>query len=445
MRISWLVAQRELLERIKTRSFISMAIVGPLLVLLITYVLFVLGGNDKKQWKVLIADPANIMEAKILANNNGAISYDFADNYVQLEDFEKGKRFQKYDVLLEVNEKILINKTAYLFYREKPNFSVSMTMQFQLERRLEEVLVDRFTKMSVQDYRKIKQPLSVGFRNLYDPKNEATTMGAWVGFFFGAVILFFILLFGMTILRSVSSEKSNRIVEVLLASVKPRQLMFGKIAGIGIAAVLQLGIWIAIISLGLFVMRETLFPDMLDASNWDMGKMANEVNNLTFQQQLNRSTGYNSFVDLIYERIQFDNMMFYFILFLITGYIFYGTFFAALGATSGSENDGQQFIIPIVLLLLLAVWGGYYVLNNPESSLSFWFAMFPFTSPMVCMVKLAQGYNPGEGYQLFVSFGILIISSLLTLRIAGRLYTNGILQFGHRLKISQFVKWLRNG
>jgi ABC-2 type transport system permease protein len=445
MRISWLVAQRELLERIKTRSFISMAIVGPLLVLLVTYLLFVLGGNDKAKWKVLIADPANIMETKILANNNGAISYDFANDYVQLEDFEKGKRFQKYDVLLEVNEKILNNKTAYLFYREKPNMSVSMTMQFQLERRLEEVLVERFTKMTVKEYRSIKQPLSVGFRNLYDPKNESTTMGSWVGFFFGAVILFFILLFGMTILRSVSSEKSNRIVEVLLASVKPRQLMFGKIAGIGIAAIIQLGLWILIISLGLYVMRETLFPDMLDASKWDVAKMANEVNNMTFQQQLTRSTGYNSFVELIYERIQFDSMLFYFLLFLVAGYIFYGTFFAALGATSGSENDGQQFIIPIVLLLLIAVWAGYFVLNNPESGLSFWLSMLPFTSPMVCMVKLAQGYNPGEGYQLFVSFGILVISSLLTLRIAGRLYTNGILQFGHRLRITQFVKWLRNG
>lgn len=445
MSISWLVAQRELLERIKTRSFISMAIVGPLLVLLITYVLFVLGGNDKARWKVLIADPANIMDTKMLANKNGTITYDFADDYIQLKDFETGKRYQKYDVLLEVNEKILINKSAYLFYREKPNFSVSMTLQFHLERRLEEVLVERFTKMTVQEYRKIKQPISLGFRNIYDPKNESTTMGSWVGFFFGALILFFILLFGMTILRSVSSEKSNRIVEVLLASVKPRQLMFGKIAGIGLAAIIQLVLWVLIVALGLYVMRETLFPDIMDTSKWDVAKMANEMKNMTFQQHFTRSSGYNSFVELIYERIQFDNMLFYFLLFLVAGYIFYGTFFAALGATSGSENDGQQFIIPIVLLLLIAVYAGYYSLSNPESSMTFVFSLMPFTSPMVCMVKLAQGYNPGEGYQLFVSFGILVISSLLTLRIAGRLYTNGILQFGHRLRISQFVKWLRNG
>ena len=445
MSVSWLVAQRELLERIKTRSFISMAIVGPLLVLLITYVLFVLGGNDKTRWKVLIADPANIMDTRMLSNNNGNISYDFADDYIQLEDFEKGKRYQKYDVLLEVNEKILINKSAYLFYREKPNFSVSMTMQFQLERRLEEVLVDRFTEMSVQDYRKIKQPITVGFRNVYDPKNESTTLGSWVGFFFGSIILFFILLFGMTILRSVSNEKSNRVVEVLLASVKPRQLMMGKIAGIGLAAIIQLVLWVVIVAFGLYIMRETLFPNIIDASKWDVAKMANEMKDMTLQQQLTRSTGYNSFVELIYERIQFDNMLFYFLLFLVAGYIFYGTFFAALGATSGSENDGQQFVIPIVLLLMLAVWAGYYVLNNPESGLSYLFALLPFTSPMVSMVKLAQGYSPGEGYQIFVSFGLLVISSLITLRIAGRLYTNGILQFGHRLRISQFVKWLRNG
>jgi ABC-2 type transport system permease protein len=445
MSVSWLVAQRELLERIKTRSFISMAIVGPLMVLLITYLLFVLGGNDKTHWKILIADPANIMDTRMLANNNGTITYDFADDYIQLKDFENGKRYQKYDVLLEVNEKILINKSAYLFYREKPNFSVSMTLQFHLERRLEEVLVDRFTKMTVQEYRKIKQPISVGFRNIYDPKNESTTMGSWVGFFFGSVILLFILLFGMTILRSVSSEKSNRIVEVLLASVKPRQLMLGKIAGIGLAAIIQLALWVAIVAFGLYIMRETLFPDIMDVSKWEVDKMSNEMKNMTFQQQLTRDSGYNSFVELIYERIQFDNMLFYFLLFLVAGYIFYGTFFAALGATSGSENDGQQFVVPIVLLLLLAVWAGYYVLNNPESGLSYLFSLLPFTSPMVCMVKLAQGYNPGEGYQLFVSFGILVISSLLTLRIAGRLYTNGILQFGHRLRISQFVKWLRNG
>jgi ABC-2 type transport system permease protein len=444
MNVSWLIAQRELKERIKTRSFIGMAIAGPILVLLMVYILFSVGENNKPHWKVLIVDPSGIMDNKILANTTGSISYDFANDYIQLKEFEKSNRFQKYDALLELNEKILSNKAAFLFYKEKPSFLFATTIQFHLERRLEEVMVGRFSKMSVQEFRGIKQPISIAFRNLYDPKNESYSLSGWVGFFFGAVILLFILLFGMTILRSVSSEKSNRIVEVLLASVKPRQLMFGKIAGIGIAAIIQFIGWMVLISLGLYVMRETLFPDMMDISSWNLGEMANQATS-GMEDGLFRSKVYNDFVELIYSRIQFGDMLFFFLLFFIGGYIFYGTFFAALGATSGSENDGQQFVLPIMVLLVIALWAGYYTMQNPLSDITYVLSFLPFTSPMVCMVKLAQGYSLGEGYQIYVSFSILALSSYLTLRLAGRLYQNGILQFGHRLRLTQFISWLKHG
>ncbi len=445
MKISWLIALRELAERIKTRSFISMAIVGPILVLLITYILFVVGEKNKPSWKVLIADPTQIMENKILSNTTGSIKYDFINSYVQLKDFENGKKYEKYDALLEVNEKVLSNKVGYLFYREKPSLSFATSVQFHLERRLEEVLITRFTKMTIKEFRRIKQPISLGLRNIYDPKNESFNLSGWVGFFFGGVILFFILLFGMTILRSISIEKSNRIVEVLLASVKPRQLMLGKITGIGLAALIQFLIWVVVIALGLLIMREILFKDMMDASNWNVTQMTQSLKNQTISERLMHVNSYNDFVELVFERIKYGNMLFYFMLFFCAGYLFYGTFFAALGATSGSENDGQQFVIPIVIVLFVALWAGYYVLLNPESSLTYWFSFIPFTAPMVSMVRLAQGYSPGEGYQLFLSFFLLVLSSLFMLRIAGRLYTNGILQFGHRLKLSQFIKWIQNG
>ncbi len=444
MNVSWLIAQRELKERVKTRSFIGMAIVGPLLVMLLVYVLFSVGENNKPHWNVLIVDPAGIMDNKILANTTGSISYDFANNYVQLNDFEKSERFQKYDALLELNEKIISNKAAFLFYKEKPSFLFATSIQFHVERRLEEVMVGRFSKMSIQEFRGIKQPVNLAFRNLYDPKNESYNLSSWVGFFFGTVILLFILLFGMTILRSVSSEKSNRIVEVLLASVKPRQLMFGKIAGIGIAAIVQFVIWTILIWIGLFILRETLFPDMLQISNWNMSEISSKTAS-GMENSLFRSKTYNDFVELVYSRIQFGDMLVFFLLFFIGGYIFYGTFFAALGATSGSENDGQQFVLPIMALLIIALWAGYYAVQNPVSDVTAVLSFVPFTAPMVCMVKLAQGYSLGEGYQIYVSFAILALSSFATLRIAGRLYQNGILQFGHRLKLTQFVTWLKNG
>ena len=442
MRNSWLIARRELKERISARSFLLFSIFGPILILVGAYLLFAFGGEGKQRWNVLISDPTGIMDAKILANEDKSITYSFANDYIELEEFRDAKQFQPFDAMIEINEKVLSNKTAFIFFREKPSVRMQTRLQFHIERRLEEVMVAEFTNLSVAAFRKIKQPLNIAFRNAYDPLDEASDLRGWVGFFFGAVIFLFIFLFGMTILRSVTLEKSNRIIEVLLASVRPNQLMAGKIIGIGIAAFIQFAIWIVVIGVGLYFLRETLFPDLLDAANMNVAQMTEEV-----KQQTNdyffATKEYNEFVDLVYERVQFGTMTAYFLLFFVVGYLFYGAFFAAIGATSGSESDGQQFILPIIFILCFALYAGYFALENPESSLVTFFHYLPFTSPVVVMVKLSQGYAPGQGYQLFLSLFILLVSTIVVLLIAGRLYKNGILQYGHRIKLSLMWKWLK--
>ena len=441
MRNSWLIAMRELKERIGARSFIVMSILGPLIILGVIYMLFALGGEGKQHWNVLITDPANIMDNKILVTQDKSVNYSFANDYIEMEDFRDSKQFQQFDAMIEINEKVLANKTAFVFFREKPSVRMQTNLQFHIERRLEEVMVGRFTNLSVREFRKIKQPLNVAFRNAYDPFDKSADLRAWVGFFYGALIFVFIFLFGMTILRSVTREKSNRIVEVMLASVHPNQLMLGKIMGIGIAAFIQFTIWAIIVGTGLFFMRETLFPDMLDASN--LVQMTQELKEQTAMDQFLGGIEYNQFVDLVYERIQFGTMTTYFLLFFIVGYLFYGAFFAAIGATSGSESDGQQFVLPIIFLLCFALYAGYYSLQNPESTMATVFHYLPFTSPVVVMVKLAQGYEPGQVYQLYLSLIVLILSAIFILLIAGRLYKNGILQFGHRIKIGLLLRWLK--
>lgn len=434
---------RELKERIGSRSFLLMSILGPALILGIIYLLFTFGGEGKQKWNVLITDPTGIMDNKIMANEDLSVTYSFANNYIEMEEFRDAKMFQKFDAMVEINEKVLINKKAFVFYREKPAPRMQTRIQFHIERRLEEIMIGRFTKLSVLEFRKIKQPLNVAFRNAYDPFDSSADLRAWVGFFYGTLIFVFIFLFGMTILRSVTREKSNRIVEVLLASVHPNQLMFGKILGIGIAAFIQFAIWMLIVGFGLFYMRENIFPNLLDASNMDIIQMTQEVKNQTAMDQLFAGKEYNEFVDLVYERIQFGTMTSFFLLFFIVGYLFYGAFFAAIGATSGSESDGQQFVLPIIFLLCFALYSGYYSLQNPESSLSIFFHYLPFTSPVVVMVKLAQGYPPGHIYELYLSLFTIFVSAICVLLVAGRLYKNGILQFGHRIKISTMFRWLK--
>ena len=441
MRNSWLIAVRELRERMGARSFMLMSIMGPLVILGIIYMLFVLGDQGKQHWDVLIADPTGIMENKIMANEDKSVTYSFANGYIEMEEFRDGKKYQTFDAMIEVNEKVLSNKVAFVFYREKPSTRMQTRLQFHVERRIEEVMVDRFTKLSVKEFRKIKQPLNVAFRNAYDPMDESSDMRGWVGFFYGALIFVFIFLFGMTILRSVSREKSNRIVEVLLASVHPNQLMFGKILGIGIAAFIQFAIWMIVVGAGLFYMREMLFPDLLDASN--LVQMTNEVKDQAQMDQLFAAKEYNEFVDLVYERVQFGTMTAFFLLFFVAGYMFYGAFFAAVGATSGSESDGQQFVLPIIFLLCFALYAGYYSLQNPDSSMASFFHYLPFTSPVVVMVKLALGYEPGQAYEIWLSLFVLILSAIGTLLIAGRLYKNGILQYGHRIRLGMILRWLK--
>ena len=441
MRNSWLIAVRELRERMGARSFMLMSIMGPLVILGIIYMLFVLGDQGKQHWDVLIADPTGIMENKIMAIEDKSVTYSFANGYIEMEEFRDGKKYQTFDAMIEVNEKVLSNKVAFVFYREKPSTRMQTRLQFHVERRIEEVMVDRFTKLSVKEFRKIKQPLNVAFRNAYDPMDESSDMRGWVGFFYGALIFAFIFLFGMTILRSVSREKSNRIVEVLLASVHPNQLMFGKILGIGLAAFIQFAIWMIVVGAGLFYVREMLFPDMLEASN--LVQMTNDVKDQAQMDQMFAAKEYNEFVDLVYERVQFGTMTAFFLLFFVAGYMFYGAFFAAVGATSGSESDGQQFVLPIIFLLCFALYAGYYSLQNPDSSMAALFHYLPFTSPVVVMVKLALGYEPGQAYEIWMSLFVLILSAIGTLMIAGRLYKNGILQFGHRVRLGMILRWLK--
>jgi ABC-2 type transport system permease protein len=246
----------------------------------------------------------------------------------------------------------------------------------------------------------------------------------------------------MTILRSTTKEKSNRIVEVLLASVKPTQLMLGKITGIGLAAVLQIFVWTFFIGIGLIVFRQFIFPDMFDPSNWEGVQVTAEV-----QQQVLEATSaqrYNQFVDLIYGRINFGFMFVHFLFFFVAAYYFFGAFFSAIGAISGTESDGQQFILPVIGILGLSIYSGYMTVVLPDSTFVKWAEFIPFTSPVVVMVKLAQGYVEGTYYHVVLSLLSLLISTYLFLWMAGRIYKNGILQFGHRARLKNLLQWIKS-
>jgi ABC-2 type transport system permease protein len=437
MKNSWIIAQREIKERLNSKFFLFFLFIGPVLVLLTLFFLFKAGDEGINRVKLLVSDEGNVLEGILHTQKNSPVQYEFSKEYISFEEFRTKPEYQQYDALLDVNHKILENKTCFVWYREKPSVERQIGIRFQLERRMEEVMVNETSKITMSDYRKIKQPLNLAFRNVYDPKQEIDHLVGWSGFGFGLLTILFIFLFGMTILRSTTRDKSNRIVEVILASVKSSELLTGKIIGMGIVAFIQFFVWSIFVFVGLYFFRETLFPDIYDASNQVMYGLGS-------QEGMSDQVLYlNKVVELVYERINYGVMIPVFLSFFVFGYIFYASFFAAIGASSGSESDGQQFIIPLIALFGIAIYAGYLAVEFPESSLVTYLFYIPFTSPMVALVKLAQGFEAGQTYTLLLSFLTLIISAFLSIQLAARIYKNGILQFGHRLSVKQLFQWVK--
>ena len=436
MKNSWIIAKREIKERLSSKFFLLFLFIGPCILLLTLFFLFKAGDEGKDRVKLLVSDEGNILEGILHTQKNGKVSYQFSKEYVSFEDFRTKPEFQQYDALLDVNHKVLENKTCFVWYRSKPSVDRQIAIRSQLERRIEEVMVNETSKISMSDYKKIKQPLNLAFRNVYDPRQEEDHLAGWSGFSFGLLTMIFIFLFGMTILRSTTRDKSNRIVEVILASVKSTEMMLGKIIGLGLVAFIQFIIWFIFIAVGLYFLREQFALNIYDGANQVTTMISSEV-------ETSNALYLNKVVELVYERINYGVILPVFLAFFSIGYVFYAAFFAVIGASSGSESDGQQYIIPLIGLFAISIYAGYITVEYPDSTIVNFLFYIPFTSPMVAMVKLAQGFVNGESYTIVLSFLVLLVSSFLSIQIAARIFKNGILAFGHRVSFKHFIQWIR--
>jgi ABC-2 type transport system permease protein len=408
-----LLTQREIQERLGQKGFWYMLVLGPVVVLLLLVALLKAADQGKQELSVLIADPGQIMDHRLMAQEAKHIQYYFLDDYLELNEFERAKAYQEFDVLVELNEKVLNNKKCFVFYRDQMGLDARIQLKFQVERRLEELIAAQHSNLSEQVFRQIKQGIIFDFRDLKDPKNEAKEANSWAGFVLGGFILFFVGLYGMTIFRATVREKSNRIVEVLLASVRPQQLMLSKIVGIGLVALLQLFGWVLMLAIGFVLLRETLFVDILDPSHWGQGG----------PERLNPLS------TLVFEQLNLPFLLLHFVVFFAASFLFYGALFAVLGARSCADADGQQFLLPLIFLVSFGIFAGIYAIYYPNTTLTQIFAYLPFSSPVLALITLAKGVSLALYTKILLSLLVLVASALLLLKLAGRWYKHSILKF----------------
>jgi ABC-2 type transport system permease protein len=434
-----LIALKEIKQRMLNRSFLFMLFLVPLMIISMVYFLVKAADEGKKNVHVLIADPGDILQGVISSKESPNVNYSFVSDYLEIDEFKNGKRYQEFDVLLELNEKVLNNKKVFVFYRDYISSPIQGAIRYTFERRVEEVLISEFSDLSIDEFRQLKQPLNMDFRSIHNPTNSKANNAGWVGYFFGAIIMLVTLFYGLSILRGIAKEKAERVVEVVVSIVRPSQLMLGKIIGIGAAAIIQIGFWVLFVFTGLYALQDLLFSDFFIDQSLTGAQVSDGAGEI-LQSEFNRIRN-NEMIHLIYDRINLSLLLPFFFLFFGVGYLFYGAFFSLIGAAMGSEGDGQLFILPMIFIVVFTLFAGYLSLSNPESDLANYAQFIPFTLPMFVMIKLSMGYAVGSGYLIWISLLIMIFSIILMLWIASRIFKVSLLSYGHRLSLRGLFKW----
>jgi ABC-2 type transport system permease protein len=434
----WLIVKKEYSTRVWKSSFLYMAIIGPLIIASFILMAVWLKSGESGRQKVLVADEIGVYGNTF--KNSRRVEF-FVDTTSRTKEEFLNSEF---DLLLNINPKIIQNNKAKLYYKHEPSLQTLSYIKGIVDRALENYKIDDH-KINKDEFDLVKTNTNILMIDIYSGKEDTRKKKvAWVGFFFAVFIFFFIFIYGIQVTRGVLEEKTSRIVEVIISSVKPFQLMMGKIIGVALVAFTQFGIWALFTFLILKMCIPSFFPDQYDPVTLTQNQEQMAVH-LQVEDAVSLNDAppdLNEVLELLYYDIQFGPMLLLFLFYFIGGYLLYASLFAAIGAAVDSGSDVQQYLIPIVLPLLLSFVAGWALVDNPDGGAAFWFSIIPFTSPIVMMFKVAIGIPATDMWQLYLSMGLLIVGFFISTWMAGKIYRTGILLYGKKANYREIWKWL---
>ena len=283
----------------------------------------------------------------------------------------------------------------------------------------------------------VKTDVNLQIMRMDDKGNEKETFTKVqfaLGIILSMLVYMFIIFFGGQVMQGVSEEKTNRIIEVIISSVKPFQLMMGKIIGVSLVALTQFVLWILLtgaLYLGFSAFMGLSNPEILSSGT----VMSQQISSGSIMS----NEAVQNIVQIAHS-IDFGTIIGCFLIFFILGYLLYATLYAAIGSLVDNNTDSQQFTLPVTVPLMVAIISSFYIVNNPDSSLSVWLSMIPFTSPISMMVRIPFGVPI---WQIVVSVVILAGTFVAMTWIAAKIYRTGILMYGKKLSYKEIFKWLK--
>lgn len=424
-----LIIKREYLTKVRRKSFVVMTVLGPLLFVGVFAIVAFLDSVKKEHKTIGIYDETSLFTETF--QNDKKTSYVYFSG-ADIEDIVDTVKAREYLGLLHIPKNNTgdleeISNSIEFLSKDIPLVSTTLSLRNKIEDRLMSLkLIDLGTSRDIVN--KAKVEVSLKYKDYHgDTKNSYLgVIQVAIGGIAGMMIYMFIFIYGVQVMRSVIEEKTNRIVELVISSVKPFELMMGKIIGSALVGLTQFILWM-------------IFSSVLMVSAKSFFGVETPSNKLASEVTPEISSKIQGIIMSLFE-IDYGFIIIVFLFFFIGGYLLYSALFAAIGSAVDSETDTQQFMLPITLPLIIALYSAIIILEDPNGPVAFWMSMIPFTSPVVMMARI-----PFEVpmWQIITSMAILIIGFVLSTLFAAKIYKTGILMYGKKPTYKEIWKWIR--
>lgn len=431
----WLIVKREYLTRVKKRSFIIATILTPLAFALFFVVVgFIFSYESDEAKHIAVIDKGNILgEAGSLPDE---ASLRFTLENRSLEELRANLKNTEYDGILlipPINNLYAQTYTVYYYAEGNPSLDIESLIRQKIAYRVREYKIQSLSlekkQLEALDTRVDLDPEPLDDSQA-DSSKVASAVGAIIGGAMGIIMYMTVFIYGMMVMRSVMEEKTNRIVEVMISSVRPFQLMLGKIVGVGAVGLTQIAIWAVLIPLISFVLSLVFGFDQPQVNSMP----ANPEVDVEEMEFLIRQ----GFGELLSQNWWMIVPLFIF--YFLGGYFLYASLFAAVGSAMGDDlGEGQSLTIPITIPVVLAFYIMFVSIQSPHSSLSVWSSIFPLFSPIVMPARLA--FAPPL-WQIFLSMALLAATSIFFVWLSGRIYRVGILLYGKKVTLRELGRWM---
>jgi ABC-2 type transport system permease protein len=426
-----LIIQREFITRVRKKSFIIMTVLGPILFAGVMILPIWLATRDSGDVKVIeVNDQTGLFVNKF--EESSTLKFEYVDlNQHGLVEYTLQSTS---DGILHIPEFNLDNPDNFIFYsRANLSIDVKENIQRVLNREIENMKMDRQgIDRETLDQIRTRVSLNTNIVTVSGEKAGSSEIATIVGYLGALLIYMFIFIFGAQVMRGVLEEKSSRIVEVIISSVRPFQLMMGKIIGVASVGLAQFILWIVLTFVIIFVVR-----DYFGVNELQQMQQQNAITTMS-PERMETAETLQSVFDAMYS-VPMATIIIGFIFYFLGGYFLYGALFAAVGSASDTDTDTQQFMLPITIPLILSIVTLSAVLKDPNGSFAFWMSMIPLTSPVVMMMRLPFVIPTWE---ILLSMTLLIAGFIFTTWLAGKIYRIGVLVHGSKVNYKVLWKWL---